>query len=259
MVPQNKGKQAAQSDPMSVIPETPEKQAAQSASKMARSGDSDELAAQATSKLPGSGGANGTGSAPLTSLLDFSMPPDPEVLVKPPGTNVKDINLLRIDKTTIGPEEYHQVRLQSLPDHQDLQVRPATASPVDKRDPAELSQTLLNQGYAFMTTTAKDKLKMRATTSLRDMRRGSSGSTAPVEVRRGTVDDEYWVWRSSCHRSEPSKGTAEWDEFRHGLFGLSHSAMERLYTPNVEDANTVCSWEVGNVGAWTSVTLGGEP
>ena len=77
-------------------------------------------------------------------------------------------------------------------------------------------------------------------------------------MRRGAVAGEHWVMRSSCHRAEEAAGTATWDEFRNGLFGLSHPAMEKAFTPNVEDSNQVCSWDVGDAGAWTKVTLGGR-
>jgi hypothetical protein len=110
-----------------------------------------------------------------------------------------------------------------------------------------------------MTGTAPAALKVRPLTAVRDMRRASPGSSATVEVRRGAVAGEHWVMRSSCHRAASEKGTGDWAEFGHALYGPGHSLMEKLYTPNVEDANAICTWEVADVGAWTGVSLGGEP
>ncbi len=181
---------------------------------------------------------------------------DVEVRASPPSTEPSGINLLRLEKTKTEHSAHHRVRLESLPPHKDLE---ATADGVDKRDPVALAHTLLDQAYAFMAATAPARLKVRTATAARDARRGSRGSSAPVEVRRGDVEGEHWVWRSSCHRDEAAGGTASWREFRRGLFGMSHSSLERDYTPNVQDANQVCQWDVGDVGAWTEVAFGGLP
>jgi hypothetical protein len=179
-----------------------------------------------------------------------------EVRANPPSTQPSGINLLRLEKTKAEHSAHHRVRLESLPPHKDLE---ASAPDVDKRAAAPLARALLDQAYAFMATTAPTQLKMRAATAARDARRGSRGSSSRVEVRRGDVEGEHWVWRSSCHRDAAAGGTASWREFRRGLFGMSHSSLEQQYTPNVQKANHVCQWDVGDVGAWTEVAMGGLP
>jgi hypothetical protein len=197
------------------------------------------------------------GDPPKTDTFDKSE--DPEVLIPPPSAEPSADNLLRLAKTkSQGEEAHHAVRLDTLPFHTDLVGSPSANSLHIRYTPRTLALTLLDQGYRFMTVTAPSQLKVRPLTAPRDARRGSPGSATPLEVRRGDVEGEHWVWRSSCHRDASERGTASWDEFRHGLFGMGHSAMEKEYTPNVLDAVTVCTWEVGDVNAWTGVTLGGR-
>jgi hypothetical protein len=183
---------------------------------------------------------------------------DPSTLVPPPTPRTHAVNSLQLAKTRTDLEEHHSVRLSTLPDHPSLLAPPATVAPAAKHSPEELALALLDQGYAFLTSSAPARLRVRGATALRDRRRGSPGSSTPVEVRRGDVAGEHWVMRSSCHRAGGSGGTASWGEFVHGLFGMGHPAMEKSFTPNVEESVQVCTWDVGDVGAWTKVTLGGS-
>jgi DUF3074 family protein len=134
--------------------------------------------------------------------------------------------------------------LASLPTHPSL---PGAASP----SPSSLAASLLTQARLFATDTLNNTLVPKKSLA------HATGSTAPIQVRHGSVGGEYWVARRSRHKGKSEKGDAEWKEFEGGL-KVEHSKHEMEYTPGVKDCVEVARWNDVQVQGWEKVELAGK-
>ncbi|KAK4541705.1 hypothetical protein LTR36_007414 [Oleoguttula mirabilis] len=167
----------------------------------------------------------------------------------------------------------HLVRMRALkpselPAHPDLSPQQSSGTPPNLQ--AFLAEAL-EEANSFMTAYLPRTFKVKSAS------KQAPPSTAPVEllshdVNGGEINKvtpgvplgrtaETWFARTSVHENAAKEGTASWEEFDQGL-RAEHSLHEMEYTPDVQDAHQVLSWddeiesvsEGRRVGAWEDVS-----
>ncbi|KAK5125386.1 hypothetical protein LTR85_000495 [Meristemomyces frigidus] len=168
----------------------------------------------------------------------------------------------------------HLVRMRALrpteiPAHPDLAPQQSSGRLPPLQD---FVTEALEEANSFMTSYLPRTFKVKSSS------KQAPPSTAPVEllsheVNGGEINKvmpnvpagrtaETWFARTSVHENAAKEGTASWEEFDGGL-RVEHSQHEMEYTPDVQDAHQVLSWdeelekvaEGRRVGAWEDVSV----
>lgn len=136
------------------------------------------------------------------------------------------------------------IRMRNLPNDQ-LPTHPELSKQPSSPDIQTFAAHALNEAEIFMTqhlanfetkSTDKSSPPSKALVTL-----SSRENYVPTQ-QAGAADVEHWFARTSLHENKAEEGTAEWEEFDAGL-RVDHSQNEMSYTPDVQDAHEVMSWD----------------
>lgn len=150
---------------------------------------------------------------------------------------------------------------------QDLPLHPEMASkqnPATSPDLQRFVSEVLDEGQRFMTTTLEDENIFKSKGTRKD-----KPATAPIRIRAAVLTPEHsdfeyptenWFARTSEHENRNADGTAPWHEFEQSL-RIHHSDHEKIYTPSVQAAEELFSWQeqldafASRVGPWQEITM----
>lgn len=153
------------------------------------------------------------------------------------------------------------LQVTELPAHPDLASLQSSATPPDLHS---FVKQVLGEASTFMTAyvpmhfgvKSESKASPPSAAGVQLLSHEIAATQLPEEARRAGAGSEAWFARTSIHRNEKSKGTADWGEFEGGILD-NHSQHEMEYTPDVFDAHQVLSWdrELGEVDGWKKVGM----
>ncbi|KAK3644425.1 hypothetical protein LTR56_009677 [Elasticomyces elasticus] len=159
------------------------------------------------------------------------------------------------------------LRATELPHHSDLAPLQSAGTPPDLQ---HFVAEVLEEAERFMIAYLPRRFKVKsasktsppAAASVELLTHEINASDLPPEVRAAGVGSttEAWFARTSVHENAAKEGTASWEEFDRGL-RADHSQHEMEYTPDVQDAHLVLTWDEAlegterKIGAWQDVSM----